>query len=333
MIRTISKKTANEAWITLVDLFKKPRLSKTISGRNGNTKEIQHVGITIKNPLQRWVVSRYPAINPAFALAEVVWIINGYNQAEFLNYWNRQLPKFAGYNDTYYGAYGNRLRSNLGLDQLEQAYLTLRDNPSSRQVVLQIWDPIKDLPHEKGSPNNPDIPCNVLSLLKVRNNKLEWFQVNRSNDLYLGVPHNIVQFTFLQEIIAGWLGVELGSYNFISDSLHIYEDDIKKIFQYKQFDCYENIDSIAINKGDSESLFKELADKINQLISSNLSNKQVIKISNWNHAPQSFKNILYVLIAESARRRKYKETTHQIMLQNTNQVYKQMWNNWYKRYN
>ena len=51
----------------------------------------------------------------------------------------------------------------------------------------------------------------------------------RSNDVLLGTPYNFVQYTSLQEILAGWLDIGVGSYNHYSDSLHLYERDIKKI--------------------------------------------------------------------------------------------------------
>ena len=81
-----------------------------------------------------------------------------------------------------------------------------------------------DLPDLDGSPANEDIPCNVLAMLKVRDGALHWTQVMRSNDLFLGLPYNIVQFTMLQEVLAGWLGVRVGPYNVVIDSLHVYVD-------------------------------------------------------------------------------------------------------------
>jgi len=57
----------------------------------------------------------------------------------------------------------------------------------------------------------------------IRRGKLEWLQVMRSNDAVWGLPYNFIQFTSLQEILAGWLGVPIGSYNHVSDSLHVYE--------------------------------------------------------------------------------------------------------------
>lgn len=44
----------------------------------------------------------------------------------------------------------------------------------------------------------------------------------RSNDMIWGVPYNIFQWTCVQEIMAGWLNLDVGSYNHISDSLHVY---------------------------------------------------------------------------------------------------------------
>jgi thymidylate synthase len=181
--------------------------------------ELLHVGLTIDNPRQRWIPSRIPALNPAFALAEIVWIINGSNDAKVINYWNPALPQFAGHVEKYHGAYGFRLRNHFNIDQLEKAYYSLQKNGISRQVVLQIWDSKNDMPDNNGKPVSEDIPCNLSSLLKIRNHKLEWMQINRSNDIYRGLPYNIVQFTTLQELIAGWLGIEVGTYNHLSEML------------------------------------------------------------------------------------------------------------------
>src|SRR5439155_956769 len=172
-----------------------------------------HAALSIRDSRQRWVASRFPPLNPPFAIAEVIWIICGRQDSKFLNYFNPKLPNFAGTGPTYYGAYGFRLREHFGVDQLERAYRALHSNKDSRQVVLQIWDPRMDLPTESGEPRAPDVPCNLTAILKVRGGRLEWTQVMRSNDLFRGLPHNIVQFTSLQEVIAGWLGLEPGTYN------------------------------------------------------------------------------------------------------------------------
>ena len=173
MFRVFEGKTADQVWCEVAQAFRSGE-GPSQPSRAGEMREILHSAMSISEPTQRWVTSRYPPINPAFAIAEVVWIMAGRNDTSFLNYFNSQLPKYAGLGSYYHGAYGHRLRRNLNIDQLDRAYQTLKVNPSSRQVVLQIWDGKIDLPSSGGIEASNDIPCNLVSILKVRNGKLEW---------------------------------------------------------------------------------------------------------------------------------------------------------------
>jgi thymidylate synthase len=47
----------------------------------------------------------------------------------------------------------------------------------------------------------------------------------RSNDAFLGLPHDIFAFTMMQEIAARELGIEIGKYHHSVASLHLYDDD------------------------------------------------------------------------------------------------------------
>lgn len=229
MIRAFIGKTADEVWCQAMSTLQSDDLCSFEQSRLGAMREILHANLYIENPRERWVVSRLPAINPAFAIAEVFWILAGSNDASFINFWNPSLPKFSGSGNVYHGAYGYRIINHFGVNQLERAYHALKNNPDSRQVVIQIWDVKSDLPNESGAPVSSDIPCNLFSMLKVRDGKLEWTQVMRSNDLYRGTPYNLVQFTTLQEILAGWLGLDVGGYYQISDSLHVYESEFTPV--------------------------------------------------------------------------------------------------------
>jgi len=127
-------------------------------------------------------------LNPAFAIAEIVWIMNGRHDSEFLNRWNSRLPLFAGAGPRYDGAYGHRLRRHFGIDQIQRVCDALSTDRASRQAVLQIWDARTDLPAPDGTAASADVPCNVSSLLKVRGGRLQWTQIMRSNDVFLGLP-------------------------------------------------------------------------------------------------------------------------------------------------
>ena len=109
MVEFIDGKTANEVWRKAANMLLAQETA--LSGRTGDVLELLHAFISIENPRQKWVYDRMPPISIGFALAEVVWIMNGEERSEVINYWNPKLAEFAGDGDTYYGAYGKRIRS------------------------------------------------------------------------------------------------------------------------------------------------------------------------------------------------------------------------------
>lgn len=333
MINVFSGKSADEVWVQAANLFKNKLELKTRPSRCGEVIEILHTIFSIENPRQRWVFSRKPGINPAFALAEIVWIMNGAQDSSIINFWNPILPKYAGYCEKYHGAYGFRLRHHFGIDQLEKAYLALKNNPDTRQVILQIWDPVSDFPHKDGSPVSEDIPCNVCSLLKMRDNKLEWMQVIRSNDIYRGLPYNFVQFTTLQEVLAGWLEVDPGSYNQVSDSLHLYRSDKKKAFLGLLDSHPENTDSLLLPKSESEYFFNAIFKKMQIMVEPHLVKRDLYKILKLDKENKAFQNILLVIAADVARRNKWPEVAKDLMDNCTNEAYRKLWTDWINRFN
>jgi thymidylate synthase len=330
MFRVFDGTTADDVWLKLAAAFREESLPLQES-RAGVMREIPHAAISISNPRRRWVVSRAPALNPAFALAEVVWILAGRNDAAFLNYFNSKLPNFAGAGGHYHGAYGYRLRTHLGMDQLNRAYDVLRHNPSSRQVVLQIWDARSDLPTERGLPVADDIPCNVLAMLKVRDGRLEWTQILRSNDLFLGVPHNLVQFTALQEIMAGWLGMEVGAFNALSDSLHVYERDREVIAAARPVFVADYEESLALPKHDSEQAIQTIAVAVDKMREGVSQIADMGYLVNAAGLPEPFANVLRVLAAESERRCARPDNAKRVMSNCTNATYVELWQRWEHR--
>jgi thymidylate synthase len=58
------------------------------------------------------------------------------------------------------------------------------------------------------------------------------FVAMRSNDAYLGLPHDIFSFTMLQEMVARAIGAELGEYKHCAGSLHLYKKHFAAAEQY-----------------------------------------------------------------------------------------------------
>lgn len=331
-MRLFEGRTANEAWSGAAAAFLVEGEAQEQASRSGSTREILHAAFTIHGPLERWVLAREPAINPAFAIAETVWILAGRDDSALPNHWNPELPKYTGTGERYHGAYGHRLRRRFGFDQLERAYLALKNSPDSRQVVLQIWDPGIDLPDEAGRVAARDVPCNVLSMLKVRDGKLEWTQVMRSNDLFRGVPYNFVQFTVLQEVMAGWLDLEVGSYDHLSDSLHVYEEDFESLRGFEErVDPAPNNDSLRLPKRESDEGFATLEDRLEAMTHDHLKEETMQGILEEDGLPGALQNLLRIAAADSARRRGWARLVEEAMSGCTNGALLQAWERWSSR--
>lgn len=337
MFANYSGKTADEAWLKAAADFRDGTSFAEQNGRGPDTSivktfEVLHACIGVDDPRQRWVTSRERPLNLPFALAEVVWIIAGRDDAESVKYFNPGLPRYTGDAPHLHGAYGRRLRSHLGFDQLTQAYHALANCPHSRQVVLQIWDGRIDFPDEQGNPRSKDVPCNLISMLKLRDGKLDWTQIMRSNDLYKGLTYNLVQFTFLQEVLAGWLGLEVGSYQHLSDSLHIYDGkEVGFVKESKPVALESNSDNIALPFAASCAAWAELATALDQIVDASTTLDALVKQANECRLPVGFANILRVLVADGLRRRDHINEADVVMKLCSNKAYKQLWHRWCSR--
>jgi len=329
MLTSFYGNTADEVWTAAFHAIKHSRLPKQPS-RGGHTKELLHTSLSITDPRQRWILSRRPALNPAFAIAEIIWIMTGRNDLHFLKYWFKWISKYVGPNPRIHGAYGFRLIKHFGFDQLTRAYHALESKPATRQVVLQIWDPKQDFPFCSGRERSKDIPCNVLSLVKIRNSRLEWMQIMRSNDLYRGLPYNLIQFTSMQEIMAGWLGVSLGSFNQISDSLHLYIRDLPLIKIRPPSKPSPNRDRLNLPYRESQKAFRELARAVEQL--QNEPPKKAVKPFIHYSIPTGHCNLLRILVAEHCRRRGWPDMAEHAIDACTNPALVTAWRNWIARH-
>lgn len=319
-------------------------------GRGQPTRELLHVIFSLADSRQRVAFTR--AINPALAIAEVIWILSGANASEFLVRWNPRMKQFAD-KDTniFHGAYGYRLGSrphlpvaaeqalrittdkpHPQLDQLRAAYEALLWSPDSRQVVLQIWDARIDLPDPE--PRSTDVPCNLASHLMIRNGRLEWLQVMRSNDLFWGMPYNVVQFTCLQEVIAGWLGLDVGSYVQMSDSLHVYQrywDELDSLSLDQDLNTPVNRTDLRITGYRQwEELWGGIASAA-VILSKGVSPGEALTIlDNLSDLPSGYVELIAVLAAESLRLNGYDNEAIAI-IDHAGEYWGTSWRNWRNR--
>lgn len=188
-----------------------------IRPERGGATELTGVLLEVTNPRAR--LSRTEARGKPFScLGEFCWYLAASNDAEFISYY---LPKYqeSAEEGIIFGGYGPRLLNWRGLDQIESVSTLLRERPDSRRAVIQLFDA------EDIRENHKDVPCTCTLQFMLRGNKLHMFTCMRSNDVILGLPHDVFSFTMLQEIMARALDAEVGTYKHAVGSIHLYDDD------------------------------------------------------------------------------------------------------------
>lgn len=246
--------TFSELYPTLNFMFMNDEKIVWEDSRDGLVKERLDFKTIITNPYRRCVGGYDRNINVFFLLAEAMWIFTGRKDVKFLTFFNKRMADFSDDGQVFHAPYGFRLRhwgvraedkfleenlhASQGYDQIADAIKIFSANPNTRQVVLQIWNPEFDL-----GTKTKDTPCNDTIMMKIRNGKLITTIQNRSNDLHWGLPTNVFQFSFLTEMIAGCLGIELGTQTHNSQSLHIYQKNPISERMYKAYLSQRNVEN------------------------------------------------------------------------------------------
>jgi thymidylate synthase len=189
-------------------------VTATRSDELGNFSEIVGATLVLTNPRAR--LSRSESKGKLFsALGEFFWYMSGTNGLGFIDYYIPNVYKKEADNGIVHSGYGDRLFSRFGINQLANIIEKLKTSPTSRQAVIQIFSAL-DLQYRS-------VPCTCTLQFLLRNERLHLLVNMRSNDAYLGLPHDVFAFTMIQEIIARSLNVDVGIYKHFVGSLHLYQ--------------------------------------------------------------------------------------------------------------
>jgi len=209
--------------------------------RNGPVKVFSEpVSTEYMYPDQRVMFFEERDCNPFFHFMESLWMISGRNDVEFPATYSSNIANYSDDGVTFHGAYGYRWRNHFQereythdgisreigvIDQLATIAELLTKNQDDRRIVLQMWDTEADL-----GLDGKDFPCNLIATFRINPyGKLDMTVFNRSNDMIWGAyGANAVHFSMLQEVMAAWVGVPLGSYHQISTNFHGYKSTLDK---------------------------------------------------------------------------------------------------------
>ncbi|MBU90588.1 thymidylate synthase, partial [Candidatus Woesearchaeota archaeon] len=131
--------------------------------------------------------------------AELLWFIKGSSDVKELqklgchiwdanaeaDYWKPK-ARFEGDLGRIYGVQWRKWKNpeSKEIDQLAEAIKQIKENPSSRRIIVNAWNPGEI--EQMALP-----PCHMFFQFFVTDNKLSLQMYQRSCDMFLGVPFNI----------------------------------------------------------------------------------------------------------------------------------------------
>lgn len=172
-----------------------------------------------------------------YIFGELMWYLSGRDDVAFINKYSKMWARLSDdgvHNNSAYGKYiFNELpvagyginNTNLSplqfKSQWEFVKEILKRDPFSRQAVIHI-KPIQMY-------DTKDTVCTYFLQFFIRENKLDMIACMRSNDIMFGTTYDVFMFTFLQELMASELGLEVGTYKHFACNFHFYKKDMPKI--------------------------------------------------------------------------------------------------------
>lgn len=196
------------------------------SPRGRKTWELVAPTIVLKDPTDALPVGINRKINLRIAAVEALQLIAGEAAPQLVLAASENFRRYQEEDGSFHGNYGARM----GLQLLPTAERLAQD-PASRQAVITLWDPERDL----WMKDKRDYPCTVGFQFLIRDGALVMITTMRSNDVWLGLAYDVFQFTQLQIHLAAVLDVEVGAYVHRPGSLHIYEDDVENVLQLDEY--------------------------------------------------------------------------------------------------
>lgn len=196
----------------------------SFESRDGNiVGEVINATTVIKDPTRCVMKNKIRNMPMRYAVGELLWYVSANPKLKpirmFTSAWDRMSDDGEHVNSNY----GYCIKSKFGFDQYSFVKQLLKEDKNTRQAVIHIKEP-------RNLINYPtkDVNCTIALQFFIRDCKLYETAYMRSNDLWMGFPYDVFQFTALQVLLAMELGVDLGTYTHVAGSLHLYERDFEK---------------------------------------------------------------------------------------------------------
>jgi len=159
---------------------------------------------------------------------ELFWFISGDTNIKYLNdngvrIWNEWADKDGNLGPVY----GNQWRSwpasdGRKFDQLKDVISKIRTTPDSRRLIVSAWN--------AGEIDKMALPpCHVMFQFYVAGGRLSCQLYQRSCDIFLGIPFNIVSYALLTMMVAQVTDLKPGEFIHTLGDAHIYLNHLDQV--------------------------------------------------------------------------------------------------------
>ena len=176
--------------------------------------EIINATTVLSDPTNNIMKNSLRNLPMKYAIGELLWYMSHNNKLKEIQKYTKGWDRMSDDGVTVNSNYGWCIRDKYGFDQWEWCKQELNNNPNSRRAVIHIKEP--------SDKDSKDVNCTVCLQFFIRDEKLYCTTYMRSNDIWLGYPYDVFQFTCMQILMSMELGIELGTYTHIAGSLHLY---------------------------------------------------------------------------------------------------------------
>lgn len=199
----------------------------------GNTMDLGICHIELTNIDNNKVTHPVRKLSEHYCQAEMEWYLSGSLKALDIKYGQTIWGSLADENGNIQSNYGHfvfyQKMLKYDMSQFDWCVFSLKENPNSRQAVINYNQPL----HKKIGIK--DFPCTIFQQFMINNGKLDSYVCMRSNDLIYGFCYDILWFTFIQKQLAEKLKIPCGKYIHTAVSMHAYERHYDMIKQVNRF--------------------------------------------------------------------------------------------------
>lgn len=158
---------------------------------------------------------------------ELLWFLQGNTNTAYLKENNVSIwDEWADDNGDLGPVYGAQWRSwptpdGQHIDQISQVIEQIKQQPDSRRLIVSAWN-VAELDKMALA------PCHAFFQFYVADGKLSCQLYQRSCDIFLGLPFNIVSYALLTMMVAQQCDLELGEFVWTGGDTHLYSNHLEQ---------------------------------------------------------------------------------------------------------